>query len=155
MSKSTFIPQYHDIDTRVRDSFARQKVMTTLGITISQLSPGRIELTMPYSAAFSKQQGFLHGGIVSTALDSACGYAAFSLMPVNAEVLTVEFKIILLAPARGQQYIFRAEVVKPGKTLTFCEGKAYSLKGQAEPRLIAHMTATMMIVLDRPLTTSN
>lgn len=154
MTNKAFTPQNLDFDSRVRDSFARQKVMTTLGIEISQLTPGAIELTMPFASAFTQQHGFMHGGIVSTALDSACGYAAFSLMPANAGVLTVEFKVSLLAPARGQRFIFRAEVVKPGKTLTFCEGKAYAMDGDAELRLIASMSATVMAVYDRPGITS-
>lgn len=150
MAGKQFTPQNPDFASRVQDSFARQKVMTTLGIEIATLSPGVIELTMPYAVAFTQQHGFLHGGIVSTALDTACGYAAFSLMPANAGVLTVEFKASLLAPAKGQQFMFRAEVVKPGKTLTFCEGKAYAQDGDAEPRLIASLSATIMAIYDRP-----
>jgi len=154
MPGQEFTPQNPDFDRRVRDSFASQQVMTTLGIEISHLSPGVIELTMPYAAAFTQQHGFIHAGIVTTALDSACGYAAFSLMPTNAGVLTVEFKTSLLAPARGQRFNFRAEVVKPGKTLTFCEAKAYALDGSAEPRLVASMSATLMAIYDRPGITS-
>lgn len=154
MTSKVFTPQNPDYDSWVRDSFARQQVMTTLGIEISQLSPGEIELTMPYSAAFTQQHGFLHAGIVSTALDSACGYAAFSLMPANAGVLTVEFKVSLLAPAKGQRFVFRAEVVKAGRTLTFCEGKAYAKDGNAELRLIASLSATIMAIYDRPGITS-
>jgi len=143
-------PQDPDFDGRVRASFARQQVMATLGVEISKLSPGEIELTMPYADAYTQQHGFLHAGIVATALDSACGYAAFSLMPANAGVLTVEFKISLLAPARGQRFLFRAQVVKPGKTLTFCEASASAEDGDAEPRLVATMTATLMAIYDRP-----
>jgi uncharacterized protein (TIGR00369 family) len=105
---------------------------------------------MPYAAAYTQQHGFIHAGIVATALDSACGYAAFSLMPANAGVLTVEFKTSLLAPARGQRFIFQAQVVKPGKTLTFCEAKAFAEDGTAEPRLVASMAATLMAMSDRP-----
>ena len=93
---------------------------------------------------------FVHAGIVATALDSACGYAAFSLMPANAGVLTVEFKTSLLAPARGQRFLFQARVVKPGKTLTFCEARAFAVDGTAEPRLVASMAATLMAIYDRP-----
>lgn len=154
MISKQFTPQNPDFETRVRDSFARQHVIKTLGIEISKLSPGVVELTMPFEAAFTQQHGFMHGGIVSTALDTACGYAAFSLMPANAGVLTVEFKISLLAPAQGQRFIFRAEVIKPGKTLTFCEGKAYAIDGDSEPRLIASLSATIMAIYDRPGITS-
>jgi uncharacterized protein (TIGR00369 family) len=145
-----FFPQDPDFDRRVRASFARQQVMATLGIEISRLSPGEIELTMPYAAAYTQQHGFVHAGIITTALDSACGYAAFSLMSANAAVLTVEFKTSLLAPARGQQFIFQAHVVKPGKTLTFCEAKAFADEGTDEPKLVASMAATLMAVYDRP-----
>ena len=146
-----FTPKDPDFDARVRASFGRQQVMATLGIEISQLSTsGVIELTMPYSSAFTQQHGFVHAGIVATGLDSACGYAAFSLMPANAAVLTVEFKTSLMAPAQGQRFLFRAQVVKPGKTLTFCEASALAIDGDAEPRLVASMTATVMAVYDRP-----
>ena len=150
MTSMKLSPQGPDFDGRVRASFARQQVMATLGVEISKLSPGEIELTMPYADAYTQQHGFLHAGIVATALDSACGYAAFSLMPANAGVLTVEFKISLLAPARGQRFLFRAQVVKPGKTLTFCEASASAGDGDAEPRLVATMTATLMAIYDRP-----
>src|SRR4029077_2080192 len=143
VTSMNFSPQDPDFDRRVRASFARQQVMATLGIEISKLSPGAIELTMPYAAAYTQQHGFIHAGIVATALDSACGYAAFSLMPANAGVLTVEFKTSLLAPARGQRFIFQAQIVKPGKTLTFCEARALAEDSDAEPRLVASMTATL------------
>lgn len=150
MTSVEFSPQDPDYDRRVRASFARQQVMATLGIEISRLSPGAIELTMPYAAVYTQQHGFVHAGIVATALDSACGYAAFSLMPANAGVLTVEFKTSLLAPAKGQRFIFQAQVVKPGKTLTFCQARALAEDGDAAPRLVASMTATLMAIYDRP-----
>ena len=150
MTSMAFSPQAPDFDRRVRASFARQQVMATLGIEISRLSPGEVELTMPYVAAYTQQHGFVHAGIVATALDSACGYAAFSLMPATAGVLTVEFKTSLLAPARAQRFIFQAQVVKPGKTLTFCEARALAEDGNAEPRLVASMAATLMAIYDRP-----
>ena len=150
MTSMKFSPQDPDFDGRVRASVARQQVMATLGIEISRLSAGEIELTMPYAAAYTQQHGFIHAGIVATALDSACGYAAFSLMPANAGVLTVEFKISLLAPARGERFLFQAQVVKPGKTLTFCEARALAADGDAGPRLVASMTATLMAIYDRP-----
>ena len=150
MTSMKLSPQGPDFDGRVRASFARQQVMATLGVEISKLSPGEIELTMPYAAAYTQQHGFVHAGIVATALDSACGYAAFSLMPATAGVLTVEFKTSLLAPARGQRFLFQAQVVKPGKTLTFCEARALAQDGDAEPRLVASMSATLMAIYDRP-----
>lgn len=145
-----FIPQNPDFDRRVRESFALQKVMATLGVEISRIAPGEIELAMPYSAGLTQQHGFIHAGIVATALDSACGYAAFSLMPANAGVLTVEFKINLMAPAKGRRFTFHARVVKPGKTLTFCEGTAHAEDDNGETRAVATMTGTLMAIYDRP-----
>jgi uncharacterized protein (TIGR00369 family) len=150
MTDSTFPPQDPDFDRRVRASFARQQVMATLGIAIAQLAAGKVELTMPFAAAYTQQHGFVHAGIVTTGLDSACGYAAFSLMPADAGVLTVEFKTSLLAPARGQRFVFQAQVVKPGRTLTFAEARAFAIDGDAAPRLVASMTATLMAVYGRP-----
>ncbi len=122
--------------------------MRTLGVEIVRLDPGEIELTMPYDGAYTQQHGFIHAGIITTALDSACGYAAFSLMPADAAVLTVEFKTSLIAPAKGESFRFRAQVVKPGRTLTFCEGRAFAVQG-GEERLIATMTGTLMAIFQR------
>jgi len=139
---------------RVRASFVRQRAMHTLGVEITRLAAGEIELTMPYDAAFTQQHGFVHAGIMATVLDSACGYAAFSLMPADAAVLTVEFKTNLLAPAKGERFLFRAHVVKPGRTLTVCEGRAFALESGAEAdsdeRLVASMSGTLMALYDRP-----
>jgi uncharacterized protein (TIGR00369 family) len=143
-----FEPKNPDFDARVRDSFDLQKVMHTLGIGIADLTPGHIVLEMAHSDALTQQHGFLHAGIVSTALDSACGYAAFSLMPADAAVLTVEFTLNLLNPADGQRFRFVADVVKPGRTLTICEARAYALKGQDE-KLVATMTGTLMALVGR------
>jgi uncharacterized protein (TIGR00369 family) len=148
MTGPTFAPKDPTYDARVRASFARQQVMATLGLSITALRPGEIELTMPYAASFTQQHGFLHAGILSTALDSACGYAAFSLMPADVAVLTVEFKTNLLAPASGRHFRFEGVVIKPGRTLTICEGRAFASDG-AKERLIATMTGTLMAVEER------
>lgn len=146
---TAFEPRDPDYRARVEASFARQRAMTTLGIAVSGIDPGRVELAMPYSAGLTQQHGFIHAGIVTTALDSACGYAAFSLMDSDSAVLTVEFKTNLLAPAGGERFRFVGEVVKPGRTLTFAAGKAYAAEDGAE-KLIATMTATLMAIRDRP-----
>lgn len=143
-----FEPKDPDFRERVAASFRRQTVMQTLGIEIARLDAGEIELTMPFSQPFTQQHGFIHAGIIATALDSACGYAAFSLMPADAAVLTVEFKTNLLAPAKGERFVFRGRVVKPGRTLTFCEAGAFAVDAASE-RLIATMTGTLMAVFDR------
>ncbi len=143
-----FQPQDPNFQNRVRASFARQRVMQTLGIEIARLEPGEIELTMPHDPAYTQQHGFMHAGIVAAALDSACGYAAFSLMPAEAAVLTVEFKTNLLAPAKGERFLFRGRVIKTGRTLTVCEAEAVALAGDEE-RLVATMTGTLMALFDR------
>lgn len=144
-----FDPRDPDFDRRVRESFGQQKVMQFLGIDISRLWAGGIELAMPYRDDLTQQDGFVHAGIIATALDSACGYAAFSLMPKDAAVLTVEFKTNLVAPAKGRHFTFRAEVIKPGRTLTVCDARAFAIAGQAEERLVATMTGTL-IALAQP-----
>ncbi len=144
-----FEPRDPDFEPRVRASFARQRAMGTLGIEIARLGPGEIEFAMPYDVAYSQQHGFVHAGVIATALDSACGYAAFSLMPASAEVLTVEFKANFLAPATGRRFAFRARVVKPGRTITVCDAKALAFGDGDEGRLIATMTGTLMALFER------
>ncbi|QIO36564.1 PaaI family thioesterase [Bradyrhizobium sp. 1(2017)] len=128
--------------------FNEQPAMHTLGIVIVRLAPGDVELAMPYSAAFTQQNGFAHAGIITAGLDNACGVAAFTLMPREADILTVEFKTTLLAPARGTRFVFKAEVVKPGRTLTFCEARAFA-EHEGKTTLIATMTGTLMAMLPR------
>ena len=136
-----FEPKNPAYDARVRDSFNRQNVMHTLGIRIADLTPGHIVLEMAHSADFTQQHGFLHAGIVSTALDSACGYAAFSLMPAEAAVLTVEFKINLLKPLVGRELTAKAEVVRAGRQIHVVEVRLYVTDPAAtEPVAIALVT---------------
>jgi uncharacterized protein (TIGR00369 family) len=149
---STPVQQYEPKDLhfeeRVRASFGRQQAMSTLDIKIMRLQPGAIELGMPFLPQFTQQHGFVHAGVISTALDSACGYAAFSLKAADLAVLTVEFKINLLAPAAGEYFRFHAAVIKPGRTLTVCEAHAVAHKGGAS-KLIATMTGTLMAASER------
>ena len=139
-------------EQRVRDSFARQAAMTTLGARLGAIEAGRVELLMEHRAELTQQHGFLHAGIVAAALDSACGYAAFTLMPDDAAVLTIEIKINLLAPARGPHFRFEGHVVKPGRTINVVDGRALQRDGdggnEAEA-LFATMTATVMTVRGR------
>jgi uncharacterized protein (TIGR00369 family) len=143
-----FDPKDPDFEVRVGTSFARQTAMVTLGIEITNVMPGEVELKMPYAAAYTQQHGFVHAGTITTALDSACGYAAFSLMPNDAAVLTVEFKTNLIAPARGDYFLFRARVVKPGRTITVCDAQAFAVEDGKE-KLVATMTGTLMALFDR------
>ena len=143
-----FKPKDPQFRSRVEESFNRQQVMKTLGVKIVKLQPGEIELMMHYAPAYTQQHGFTHAGLIATALDSACGYAAFSLMPDDAEVLTVEFKTNLLAPARGEHFIFRGRVVKPGRTITVCEAQAFAVE-EGQEKLVATMTGTLMAIFER------
>lgn len=133
-------PDYQDIATA---TFEGQPAMRNLGISIARIEPGEVELSMPYSADWTQQNGFIHAGIITAGLDTACGIAAFTLMPARCDVLTVEFKTNLLAPAKGERFSFRATVIKPGRTLTVCEGQAFAHRDGAE-NLIATMTGTLM-----------
>jgi len=138
-----FEPKNPDYRTVAAATFARQQAMRTLGISIVRIDPGEVDLSMPYASEFTQQNGFVHAGIITAALDNACGIAAFTLMPEGSDILTVEFKTNLLAPAKGERFSFRAQVIKPGRTLTVCEARAFAESGGAET-LIATMTATLM-----------
>ena len=139
---------YGDYAARARASFARQPAMETMGITVSDVAPGRVWLTMPFNEALTQQHGFLHAGVVTSALDTAAGFAAYTLMPADAGVLTVELKTSLMAPAKGQRFNFEARVLKPGRTIIFTEAVAHAIDGGRE-REIARLTATMMVVQGR------
>jgi len=143
-----FQPKSDDFDKKVRDSFTRQAAMQTLGIRIDTVRAGEVTLSMDYDTALTQQHGFIHAGIITTGLDSAAGYAAFSLMADDAAVLTVEFKTNLMSPASGERFLFKGTVIKPGRSLTFVEAKAYALNGGQE-KLIATMSATVMAVVGR------
>jgi uncharacterized protein (TIGR00369 family) len=138
-----FEPKNPDYRAVATATFDRQSAMQSLGISIARLEPGEVDLAMPYSAALTQQNGFIHAGVITAGLDTACGIAAFTLMPANSDILTVEFKTNLLAPARGERFLFRARVVKPGRTLTVCEAQAFAAHDGAE-NLIATMTGTLM-----------
>jgi uncharacterized protein (TIGR00369 family) len=135
---------------RTRDSFERQQAMATLGATLANIAPGRVVLAMAHRDALTQQHGFIHAGMISCALDSACGYAAFTLMPPDAAVLTIEFKVNLLAPARGPHFRIEALVLKPGRTISVVEGRAlqHEADGSGE-KLVSTMTATVMTVRGR------
>ncbi|HVR33503.1 MAG TPA: PaaI family thioesterase [Acidimicrobiia bacterium] len=141
--QQTFTPADPDFDRRVRESFDRQAMMKTLGVAIASLEPGRIELVFSHRPEITQQHGFVHAGAVAGVLDSACGYAAFSLMPPEAAVLTVEFKVNLMRPADGERYHVDGEVLRAGRTLTVCHASA-RIEGESEN--LAIMTATLMTV---------
>jgi uncharacterized protein (TIGR00369 family) len=145
-------PQPHDAEyaQRTRDSFARQPAMATLGVSVAEVAPGRVVLAMAHRPELTQQHGFLHAGMIAAALDSACGYAAYTLMPAGAGVLTIEFKINLLAPARGPLLHFEGAVTKAGRTISVVDGRAFQFEpGRDERKLVATMTATVMTVTGR------
>lgn len=133
---------------RVRSSFAAQAAMRTIGAQLTEVGDGRVVIELPFSPALTQQHGFLHAGVVATALDSACGYAAFSMMPPDAGVLTIEFKINLLAPAKGEHFRMEGQVLKAGRTVTVAEGRAWA-RADGREKLVATMNATLMAVRGR------
>ena len=122
--------------------------MRTLGVELVRVDPGEVELALPFRQDLTQQHGFLHAGVLATAMDSACGYAAFSLMPPEAAVLSVEFKVDLLAPAAGESFRILGSVLKAGKTLSVSRGEAWARGAEGEQR-VAAITATMMTLVDR------
>ena len=144
----SFQPKDDEYESKVRDSFNRQNAMQTVNASIVSVDPGKVELVFPHDDKLTQQHGFIHAGIVSTVLDSACGYAAFSLMPKDSAVLTIEYKVNLLAPADGEKFIAIGTVKKPGRTITVSDGELYALKND-ERKLVATMTGTLMCVINR------
>jgi len=130
-------------EERVRRSFSNQAFMSTLGAELTVVGQGVVEIRLPFSSKLTQQHGYLHAGAVTAVLDSACGYAALSLAPDDKDVLTVEFKQNLLAPAAGELLIARAQVKRAGKTLTVCTADAFAITGSKE-KLVATMLATIM-----------
>lgn len=139
-----------DFEARVRASFARQGAMATLGARLSHVAPGEVDIVLPFREDLTQQHGFLHAGITTSIVDTACGFAALTLMPAGVGVLTIEFKVNLLAPGDGERFVARGRVLKPGRTITVSTGEVLALKGGTE-RLVATMTATNMTIRDRQL----
>ena len=128
----------------IQRSFDQQSVMELIGARLTRIDPGIVEISLPYRSDLTQQNGYLHAGIVTTIVDSACGYAAYTLMPAGSQVLSVEFKVNLLRPARGTTFLARGEVIKPGKTLTVVRGDVFAPGEDDRQELVATMLATMM-----------
>ena len=143
---SQFEPRDPEFAARVGTSFAEQAVMGLIGASITAIDPGRVVIELPYREDLTQQDGFIHAGISSTIMDSACGYAAFTLMPAEARVLTIEFKVNLLAPAAGNSFRAVGRVLKPGRSISVAESELFAC-GDAGDRLVASMTGTLMTVL--------
>ncbi len=144
-----FEPADPDFDARVRRSFGMQKATVLMGASLLRVAPGEVDVLMPYREHLTQQHGFLHGGITTALLDTACGYAALSLMPRGTGVLAIEFKINFLSPGQGESFVARGKVIKPGRTVMVSTGDMFALQG-GEEKICAHMVATMMVVKDRP-----
>jgi uncharacterized protein (TIGR00369 family) len=127
----------------LKKSFAQQAIMQLIGAELIRVEPGVVEISLPYRTDLTQQHGYLHAGIVTTIADSACGYAAYSLMPPGSGVVSVEFKVNLLRPAKGERFVARAEVVKAGKTLTVVRADVFGLSKDADRELVATMQGTM------------
>ena len=127
----------------VASNFAQQPVMNLIGARLARVEPGVVEIELPFRADLTQQDGFLHAGVITTVADSAAGYAAFSLMPAGSRVLSIEFKVNLLRPARGELFLARAEVIKAGRTLTVVRADVFAT-GTCEKQLVATMQGTMM-----------
>jgi uncharacterized protein (TIGR00369 family) len=144
MCPARFVPQDSDFEAVVRESFSRQTLMATLGVELTHVAPGEVHLRLPYSPALCQQNGYLHAGAIASLADSANGYAAFTLAPPDTDILAVEFKINLLAPAEGSHFLACARVLRPGRTLTVCLADVYAIT--AEERLpIATMLSTIIV----------
>ncbi len=143
--QATFTPADPDWDAKVRDSFARQGAMATIGARIVHLEPGHAHIAVDHAEAIAQQHGYVHGGVVGMIADSAGGYAGFSMMPAGASVLTVEYKMNLLAPADGQTILAKGRVLKPGRTLVVAQVDVFAHKN-GQTKLCATMLQTLMVM---------
>ena len=137
-----------EFESRVRASFLRQRFMATLGATLERVVPGEVLIALPFSEALTQQHGYLHAGVVAAVIDSACGYAALSLMEPDTGVMSAEFKLNLLAPATGNRFVALGRVIKSGKTLTVCHGELRTVGDEGDV-VVAVMQGTMMAVRGR------
>jgi uncharacterized protein (TIGR00369 family) len=145
MPAPVFQPQDPAFEQRVRASFARQKAMDLIGARLTAVAPGATEVRLAYREALTQQKGYVHGGILGMIADSACGYAAYSLMPATSSLVTVEYKINILAPAQGD-LVARGQVIRPGRTLTVTRAEVHDAKGTH----VASMQQTLMMLPDTP-----
>lgn len=141
-------PRNPNFESIVRASFNNQAVMPFIGAKLTSVQPGHVEIELPYQRHLTQQHGFFHAGIVTIIADSAGGYAALSLMPSGANVLSVEFKMNLLSPADGEKLVARGEVIRAGKTLTVCQSNVYSVKAGQEKQCAMMQMTLMQVAID-------
>ncbi|MFD1744683.1 PaaI family thioesterase [Rhizobium helianthi] len=137
-----------DFRERVTRSYERQQFMRTLGAELTRVEHAMVEIEMPFNPKLTQQHGFLHAGVISAALDAACGYAAYTVIDPEASILTIEFKVNLMSPGRGDRFLFRGEITKPGSTIIVADGRAYALSN-GPAKLIASMSGSMMVIRGR------
>jgi uncharacterized protein (TIGR00369 family) len=140
---SSLVPQNPEYENTVRASFAQQRIMNLIGAELERVAPGAVDVVLPFREDLTQQRGYVHAGIITTIADSACGYAAYTLMPAGSEVLSVEFKLNLLRPAAGERFVAEGRVVKAGQTLTVARCDVFAWTGE-EAKLVATMLATMI-----------
>jgi len=148
-TRPDFSPSDPDFEARVRDSFGRQPAMRLIGATLSHVAPGHCEVALPHSQQITQQHGVIHGGIVGMIADSAAGYAAFSLFPADSTVMTVEYKLNLMAPADGDRLVARSLVTRHGRTLTVCSLDVFAHKAGKVTHCATGL-ATMICLMGRP-----
>jgi uncharacterized protein (TIGR00369 family) len=140
---SKFNPQDSQFEARVRSSFTRQTLMQTIGAEMTRVAPGEVEIELAYRDDLAQQHGYLHAGVITAIVDSACGYAAMTLTRAVEDILTIEYKANFVAPATGEKMIARSRVLRAGRKVTVCAGDVFALR-DGEEKLIATMLATMM-----------
>ncbi|HEX8888725.1 MAG TPA: PaaI family thioesterase [Pyrinomonadaceae bacterium] len=137
-----------DFEARVREGFERQQLMASIGAQLIKVAPGEVQIEMPFNQAWTQQHGYIHAAIITGLVDSACGFAAYTLMPADAGVLSVEFKVNLLSPAKGEMFRAVGRVIKSGRTLTVCNGEVVAVE-KGNEKIVAVMQATMMSVSNK------
>jgi uncharacterized protein (TIGR00369 family) len=134
-----------NLDSHLRSIFDRQQMLRTLNASLLSVQAGEVQIEMPFASQFTQQHGFIHAGVITTLIDNACGYAAYTMIPKEASILTVEFKVNFIAPAKGEKFIATGKVVKPGRNLIICTGDAVAVEN-GESKTVAIMQATMMVM---------
>ena len=142
---SEFKPADPDYEARVRSSFEKQVVMKTIGAVLTRVVPGEVVIELSYDTSLTQQHGYLHAGVVTTVVDSACGYAAYTLMAPDSEVLTIEYKVNFMTPAKGERFKGIGKVLRAGRTITVCSGDVVAIENGKE-KAVATMLATMISV---------
>jgi uncharacterized protein (TIGR00369 family) len=136
-------------EQRIRESFSKQAFMRLLGAGLTHIVPGEVDIELPFREDLLQQHGFLHAGVTTAIADSACGYAALSLMPADAAVLSVEYKVNMLAPAKGIRFLARGRVIRSGRTITVCRAEVLAFDERGDARSVVEMLGTMMTARDR------